>query len=248
MELRTEIERVVRHLHDLDQASVRREAGELHSALRQQLAVRVVELVAMAVPLEHDRLSVRATRERAGLEHAGIASEAHRAALVGDVALLRQQIDHGMRRERVELGRVRILGPEGRARELDDHALHAHAEAERRNFALAAEADGLHFALDAAVAEATGYDDPVEADQRLDVAVALELLAVDPDQLDVAARGPRGVLYRLGDREIRVRQLDVLAHQPDRERDPRAPDPIHEEAPLHQIGFRGALAETELFD
>ena len=49
---------------------------------------------------------------------------------------------------------------------------------------------GEDLALDAAVAEAAWYDDAVEADERLDVPVALELLAVDPDQLDVAARGP----------------------------------------------------------
>src|SRR6185503_21344768 len=103
MELRSEVEGVVRDLNDLDETSIGREPGELHPTRGEQLAVRVVELVPMPVPLEHDRLSVCATRERAGLENAGVASQAHRAALVGDVALLGQQVDHGMGCERVEL-------------------------------------------------------------------------------------------------------------------------------------------------
>ena len=85
-----------------------------------------------------------------------------------------------MRRERVELGRVGVIRTESRARELDDHALHAHAEAERRHTALAAEAGRLHFALDAPVSEAARNDDAVEADERFDVIGALEMLAIDP--------------------------------------------------------------------
>src|SRR6266542_7120157 len=191
MERGSEVERMVRDLHDLDEAPVGREPGELHPLRSEQLAVRIVEVIAMPVPLEHDRLSVGATRERAGLQHAGVAAEAHRAALVGDVALLRKQIDNGVGCERVELGRVRAIGPERGARELDDHALHAHAEAEGWHPTLPAEADGLHLPLDTPVAKAARNDDAVEADERLDVAVALELLAVDPDQLHVAAGGPR---------------------------------------------------------
>src|SRR5205823_13815677 len=113
-------------------------------------------------------------------------------------------IYHRMRRERVELGRVGVIRTESRARELDDHALHAHAEAERRHTALAAEAGRLHFPLDAPVAEAARNDDAVEADERFDVIGALEMLAIDPLQLHVAPGRPRGVADRLGDREVRV--------------------------------------------
>src|ERR1700682_5129801 len=174
MELRAEVEGVVWDLDDLDQAPIGREAGELHPVSGQQLAVRVVELVPVPVPLEHALLSVRAWGERAALEHAGIAPEAHGAALFRDVALLREQVDHRVWREGVELGRIRVVGSEGSARELDDHALHAHAEPERGHLALAAEADRLHLALDAAVAEAARHHDAVEADERLAVAGALQ--------------------------------------------------------------------------
>src|SRR2546428_49130 len=149
-------------------------------------------------------------------------------------------------RARFELGGELRAEVEGVIRELDDHALHAHAETERRHLALAAEAHGLHLALDAAVAEAARHDDAVEADERLDVTVALELLAVDPDQLHVAAGGPGRVLHGLGDRQIRVRQLDVLPDEADRQRDSSVADAVGEETPFDEVRLRGALAKAKL--
>src|SRR5437879_5294669 len=128
----------------------------------------------MTMPLEHDRLSVRASGDRPGLEHAGIASETHRPALVADIALLRQEVDHRVRCECIEFRRVRVVRAEGRARELDDHALHPHAETERWHTALATKPCRLDLALDAAVAKAARDDDPVESDERFDVVGALE--------------------------------------------------------------------------
>src|SRR5712691_8592084 len=119
----------------------------------------------MTMPLEDDRLSVRASRDRAGLEDARVAPEPHRAALVADVALLRQEVDHRVRREGVELGRVRVVRAESGARELDDHALHSHAEAECGDAPFAPETRRLHFALDATVSEAAWDDDAVEPDE-----------------------------------------------------------------------------------
>src|SRR6267378_5698748 len=101
--LGAEIERVVGHLRDLDEPSVRREAREAHAMALKELAIRVVEFEAMTMALEHDRLSVRTGGDRPRLEDTGVAPEAHRPALVADVALLRQEVDHRVRRERVEL-------------------------------------------------------------------------------------------------------------------------------------------------
>ena len=188
----------------LDEPSVGRETREAHPVALQQLAIGVVELETVPVALEHDRLTVCAARERSCLEDAGIAPEAHRAAFVGDVALLREEIDHGVRRERVELRGVGVVRSERGTSELYDHALHAHAQAERGNTPLPAESGRLHLALDPAVTEAAGDDEPVEAHQRLDIVGALQSLAIDPLELDVAARCPRRVAHRLGDREVRV--------------------------------------------
>src|SRR5207247_3444291 len=131
-----------------------REPRNCKAVVRKELAILVIELEAMTMPLEHDRLSVRAGRDRPGLEDARVAPEPHRAALVADVALLRQEVDHRVWREGVELGRVRVVRAEGGARELADHALHSHAKTERRDPPLAAGPGRLHPALAAAVPEA----------------------------------------------------------------------------------------------
>src|SRR5207248_9859868 len=117
-----------------------------------------------------------------------------------------------------------------------------------RHLPFASVAHGLHLALDAAVAEATGHDEPIETDERLDVAVALEALAVDPRDLHVAAGGPRRVLHRLRHGEVRIGELDVLAHAPDAQRDARAADVLGERLPFRKVGLRGAVAKTELLD
>ena len=201
----------------------------------QELAVRVVEFEAMPVALEHDRLSIRPARRRARLQHAGIAAQAHGAALLRDVTLLRKQVDDRMRRERVEFGRVGVLRPEGRARELDDHALHTHAESQRGHAPLPAETRRFDLPLDAAIAEPARDDQAIQTKQWLHVVRPLEVLAVDPLQPHVAAGGPGRVANGLGDGEIRVGQLDVLSDEADRQRDPGVADPLGERAPLNEI-------------
>src|SRR5947199_5910700 len=105
MEVRAEEERMVGELDDFDQSAVRREPREAHAMLREQLAVRVVELVAMTVAFEHDRLRVRARSERRVLEHARVAADAHRPGLVGDGTPLRQDGDQRVARARAEIRR-----------------------------------------------------------------------------------------------------------------------------------------------
>ena len=90
MVLRAEVERVPFQLADLDQSPVRRETGEAHPVVAEELAIGVVELPAMPVPFEHDRLTVCAMGERALGQHAGVRAESHGPALVVHVALLGQ--------------------------------------------------------------------------------------------------------------------------------------------------------------
>src|SRR5947209_603489 len=201
----------------------------------------------MTVALEHDRLSVRPSGERPGFEDARVAPEPHRSSLVTDVALLRQKVDHRMGREGVELRGVRVVRAEGGTRKLDDHTLHAHAEPECGNAALAAEAGRLDLPLDAAVAKAAGDDDAIEPDERLDVIGPLEVLAVDPLHLHVAACRPRGMAHGLGDREVRVGQLDVLADEADGQRYARSADSLGERLPFAQVRLAGAR-EAKLLD
>src|SRR5204862_4609603 len=102
--------------------------------------------------------------------------------------------------------------------------------------------------FDASVPEAARHDQPVQADEGLDVAVALEALAIDPGDLHVAARRPGGVLDRLGHRQIGVGQLDVFPDEPDSKGDARATDALGERAPLRAIRLVRAIAQPELVD
>ena len=99
----------------------------------------------------------------------------------------------------------------------DHHALQPQAQPERRDPLLARESQRADLALDAADAEAARHDDPVELAERLGRALGrLALVRGDPADLDVGLlREPAG-LERLGDREVGVRQVDVLADEADR--------------------------------
>ena len=90
-----------------------------------------------------------------------VGAEPHRAAHVVDLLLLRQQVDHGVGRLGIELGRVRAVHADHVAREVDDRELHAEADAEERDAALARDPRGVDLALDAAHAEAAGDQDAV---------------------------------------------------------------------------------------
>ena len=75
------------------------------------------------------------------------------------------------------------------AGELDRRALHAQADAEERNLALAGEADRLDLAFDAALAEAAGHEDAVVAGEQPLGPFALDLFALDAADADLRAGG-----------------------------------------------------------
>ena len=75
----------------------------------------------------------------------------------------------------VELAAVHVTDVAG---ELGDGALHAQTHAEERHLVLAAVADGLDLALDAALAEAAGDDDPVGRAEALGDRLRRELFGV----------------------------------------------------------------------
>ena len=95
---------VAAQLDHLDQLAIRARAGHDQAGRLQLLAVRAVELVTMTMALLHQRLAIRLRRERACDERARIRAKAHGAALLGHALLLIEQVDHGVRALRVELG------------------------------------------------------------------------------------------------------------------------------------------------
>src|SRR5205814_4331837 len=119
VELATDHERVILHFGNLNETAVGRRAREHQATIAQRLAKVVVELVAMAVPFEHNRLVIGVTGPGAWSQLAWIDAEALRRTLVFNIALLRQEINHGVAREEVEFGRIRLSRIKDMARELD---------------------------------------------------------------------------------------------------------------------------------
>ena len=130
----------------------------------------------MTVTLEHHVLGVGHVRAAVRDQADGLGAQTHGAAHVAHVLLLRQQVDDSVRRVLVELPGVSALHAADVARELDDGALHAEADAEIRHLVLAAILDGVYLALDAAHAESAGDNDAVGTPQPLCHRVLGELL------------------------------------------------------------------------
>src|SRR5688572_30489054 len=99
--------------------------------------------------------------------------------------------------------------------ELDRGALHAQANAEEGNAALASELNGLDLPFDAALAKAAGDEDPVVAGEQRPRAFALDLFALDSANADLALVVNAGMIEGLVDRLVGVLVLGVLADDGD---------------------------------
>src|ERR1700752_4906929 len=105
MELAADEPGMVGYLDHLDERGVRLESGEPHATRLDRLAVRVVELVAMAVAFGDLLLAVDLCGDRAVGELARVGSEPHRPALLRQALLHGHEIDDRMRRIGVDLAR-----------------------------------------------------------------------------------------------------------------------------------------------
>ena len=142
--------------------------------------------------------------------------------------------------EDVELAAVGVRVVERHAGELDHRALQAQAQAQVRDLLLARPADGAHLALHAAVAEAAGHQHAGHALELVGDLLrlhALQLLGADPAHLDVDAVVQRRVLQRLGDADVGIGQLGVLADDGDLQLRPRRADARHQLLPVGQVGL-----------
>src|SRR5439155_2796387 len=152
------------------------------SSMAQGPQVVVVDLIAMAVPLLDHALAVRAGGAAALGQHHRVEPQPHRPPLVGDVPLLGQEVDHVVRGRWIELRGIGAVEAADVAGILDDRALHAETDAEVGHLVLARVSDRLDLALDAAIAEASGDEHPVETGNVAGQALALEPLRVDPGE------------------------------------------------------------------
>ena len=135
----------------------------LQSCTCQKGFVLPVELIAMAMALADLDRAVYASLASAGLSlhaHAPSRMVPPKFFYAGQLA---QFVNHAMRRGRIKLAGVGMLQSGNVARKLDASGLHAQTDAEIGNLLFARIADGRQHAFDAALAEAAGHQDAVEA-------------------------------------------------------------------------------------
>ena len=100
-------------------------------------------------------------------------------------------------------------------RELGDRDLHAEADAEIRDPALARDAAGGDLPLPAAGPEAAGHEHAVDVLELGGCLLEAHALGVEPAHVDADAVVDARVLERLVDGEVRVVELHVLADEGD---------------------------------
>ena len=215
VELRRHEERVVAQLDHLHEALVRGRPADDQAGGLEPPAQEVVDLVAVAVALVDHGVAVDLPRPRPLVHLDRVSPEPHRAAHVGDLLLLGQQVDHRERGLGIELGRVRPVHSAGVAGELGDRDLHAQADPQVGDLLLAGHPRGGDLALDAAAAEAARNEDPVGASEPASGLRGRELLGVDPVDLDPAAVLEPRVAQRLDHGEVGVLELHVLPDERD---------------------------------
>ncbi len=244
--LRRDEERVdvPRQLDRLDQPLVWRRARAHEPGRLEPPAQVVVDLIAMTVALVHDRLAVELADPGPVVQLDRVGAQPHRAAHVGDLLLLGEQVDHRERRLGIELGRVGAVHPGDVARELGDRDLHPETDPEIRDPALAGDLGRPDLALDPAAAEAAGDQDPSRLlEPRRDGGIT-DRLGVDPVDLDRAAVVDAGVLERLDHGQVGVLELHVLADERDPDRLGRLGGLAGDRLPVEQVRRRGLEPEV----
>ena len=206
---------MVVELDDLDEPLVRRRARHDQPGGLEPLAQEDVDLVAVAVALVDDGLAVELARPRAGVELDRIGAQAHRAAEVGDLLLLGQEVDDGVRRLGIELRRVRAVHVGDVAGELAHRDLHAQADAEVRDPRSRATRAARILPSIPRPPKPPGTRMPSAPARRRRASLVVERLGVHPVDLDLGAVLEARVAQRLDDRHVGVLELDVLADERD---------------------------------
>src|SRR5579885_2901411 len=88
MELRAHKPGMIGHFDNLDQAVICRASTDKHASILQAPPIHIIEFIAMTMALKDNRLAIRLLRLAAGGQTADPIAQAHRAALIRDLALV----------------------------------------------------------------------------------------------------------------------------------------------------------------
>ena len=236
---------VIGQLHGLDQLAVRRKTGKPHTALLEDRAVFVIELVAVAMALGYLWFFISGPRKTAFGQAARLRAQPHSAAHFHNAPLRVHQTNDRVRGVRVKFGAVGVLQAAHVARKLDCSALHAKADSEKRDLVFARIARRDDLALDSAHSEPARNQDAVHTVEQFLRVAFFEVFGFDFLFDDPHVIGNAAVRQRLIDGFIRGIKMDILADHGDGDLALRALENPEHLFPC--IYSRAVTAQFELF-
>ena len=139
---------------------------------------------------------------------------------------------------RIELGAVRVREAENLAGKAHDGHLQSQADPQEGDLFFARVLRGEDDALDPAVPEAAGDDDPVRISEQRVRRVPRQVLRLDPGDIDLAAVRDAAVLQRLDYGKIGVVELRILSDEGDADSPFGMPLGLHHLLPVREIRRR----------
>ena len=228
-------EGLLAQLHGLYQTAVRGYAAQGQAGIADFITIEIVKLIAMAMAFADLLRAVAARQRGAGLHHARICAQAQRAALVDFIILIGHEIYHRMRTVGIELVRIRIRPADHMAGKLNHRHLHTQTNAQVRLGGFTRIARGDDHALDAALTKAAGHQNAVRFAQHFGHVALIDGFGIHIVDMYAAAQRVGCVAQRLGDGQVSVVQLHILAHHGDAHSALGMADAIHHFAPLRHI-------------
>ena len=216
MELHTDVEIIFGDFDCFDNIIIRGGAADDKTGVDETCTEIVIEFVAVTMAFGNLRLAVAPVHLRAGNDLAGVSPEAERTALGDIIVLIGEKVNDLVHRLRVKLARIRIRHTGDAPRKCDDGDLHTEANAEVGEIVCAAIVRRRDLALDPAAAEPAGDDHAVHIGEHFGDIIARYRFRIDPLDPDVRAVDIARMAECLGDRQIGIVELDILADQGDR--------------------------------
>ena len=171
-----------------------------------------------------------------------VLAQPHRPPLGRDTALLGEEVDHRVRRSRIELRGVRLLPPQRFPGERNRGDLHPEADPEVGHPGPPGVVGSEHLPLDPPFSKSARNQDPREPGE-CPFSLPLHHGRRDPAHVDAGRKRGPGVVERLEDRQVRIAKLDVLAYDPDANGPRRSFEASHELLPRREVLLSGSEIE-----
>ena len=204
MELTREKPGMVDKLNDLHKRAIGRATGKNHTVLFKQLAILVVEFVAMSVTLRDSFHPIGVPGSCSRHNAAGIGTETHGTSLIGHLLLLFQKRNNRVGVIRLELRRVSALQSQYVLGKLDASTLHTKTNAQKRDSVLPCVLNRTNLALNPTIIETTRNENGLRAREISLRPVFLDHFRLHPSHFDACMVGDSCVSERFVDRFVSV--------------------------------------------